>query len=68
MLTGLAAVVGLMAGGAAWVLLHLIGLLTNAALFHRFGWSVPSFVDLPIGPALVVAALIGGLLVSLLAA
>ncbi|MDQ6697243.1 MAG: chloride channel protein, partial [Actinomycetota bacterium] len=68
LLTALTAVVGLLAGGAAWVLLHLIGLLTNAALFHRFGWNVPSFVDLTVGPSTVAAALIGGLLVSVLAA
>src|SRR6478735_9914437 len=67
LLTGLAAIIGLLAGGAAWVLLHLIGLLTNAALFHRFGWKVPSFVGLHVGLSVMAAALIGGLLVSLLA-
>jgi CIC family chloride channel protein len=67
LLTGLAAIIGLLAGAAAWLLLHLIGLLTNAALFHRFGWKVPSFVGLHVGPSVVAAALIGGLLVSLLA-
>src|ERR1700710_300199 len=67
LLTGLTAIIGLLAGGAAWVLLHLIALLPNAALFHWFGWQVPSFVDLPVGPSTVAAALIGGFLVSLLA-
>ncbi len=66
-LTGLTAVIGLLAGGAAWVLLHLIGLLTNATLFHRFDWTVPSFVDLRVTPAIVATVLVGGLLVSLLA-
>src|SRR5665811_1572138 len=51
----------------AWVLLRLIGLVTNLALFHRFGWSIPSLADLPPSPWLVVAALLGGLAVSLIA-
>lgn len=63
----LAAIVGLLAGGAAWVLVHLIGLLTNLALFHRWGWEVPSFEHLDTGPSLYVAAISGALLVSLLA-
>src|ERR1044072_587357 len=63
----MAAALGLVAGGAAYVLLHLIGLLTNVALFHRFGWGFPSFRHLPRGPWLIVAAVTGGLVVSLLA-
>lgn len=63
----LAAVVGLVAGGAAWVLVHLIGLLTNLALFHRWGWEVPSFEHLDTGPSLYVAAVGGALIVALLA-
>ncbi len=67
LLACLAALLGALGGGAAWVLLHLIGLITNIALFHRFGWTVPSFRELHPGPWLVVAAVTGGLLVSLLA-
>jgi H+/Cl- antiporter ClcA len=67
LLSGVAAVLGLAGGAAAWVLLHLIGLVTNLALFHRFGWNVPSFAHLPRTPWLVVAAAAGGLLVALLA-
>ena len=67
LLTALAVVVGLLAGGAAWLLLHLIGLLTNVAMFHQFAWTLPSFVDLHVGPAIVAIALAGALLVSLLA-
>jgi H+/Cl- antiporter ClcA/CBS domain-containing protein len=66
-LSCLAAVLGGLGGGAAWVLVHLIGLLTNLALFHRLGWELPSFADLQRGPFLVLAAMSGGLLVSLLA-
>ena len=66
-LTLLAAVVGLLAGGAAWILLKLIGLITNLALFHQFGWQSPSFTQLHRSPTIIVAAVVGGLLVSLLA-
>ena len=45
-LCGLSAGIGLLAGGAAWVLLHAIALLTNVLLFRRVGWTLPSFADL----------------------
>src|SRR3954447_4332516 len=67
LLAGLAALIGVAGGGAAWVLLHLIGLITNITLFHRFGWSVPSFTELDVGPWTVVAAVCGAFAVSLLA-
>jgi len=63
----LAAPIGLAAGGAAWLLLHLIGLITNLALFHRFGFSLPSLAHLEPSPWLIVAALLGALTVSLIA-
>jgi chloride channel protein, CIC family len=63
----LAALLGAAGGGAAWVLLHLIGLLTNLALFHRYGWELPSFRTLASSPWIVVAAVAGAFLVSLLA-
>lgn len=66
-MSGLAVGIGLAGGGAAWLLFHLIGLLTNLALFHRFGWTVPSFTGLHPGPDLVLVAIAGGLVVSLLA-
>ena len=67
LLAGLAIVIGLAAGGAAWVLVHLIGLITNLALFHQSGWKMPAFDTLHRSPLVVVAAVVGGLLVSLLA-
>jgi CIC family chloride channel protein len=67
LLSALAALVGLAAGGAAWLLLHLIGLLTNLALFHRFGWNIPSFANFHPGIGLIVAAVAGAMLVSVLA-
>ncbi|HSU81816.1 MAG TPA: chloride channel protein, partial [Thermoanaerobaculia bacterium] len=63
----LAALLGAAGGGAAWVLLHLIGLLTNLALFHRYSWELPSFKTLAASPWIVVAAVAGAFVVSLLA-
>ncbi len=63
----LATVLGLAGGGAAWALLHLIALLTNLALFHRVGWSLPSFTGLEPSPWIVVAAVAGGFIVAVLA-
>lgn len=66
-LTFLAALIGLAGGAAAWVLLRLIGLITNVALFHRVAWTAPPFTRLERSPTIVLAAVGGGLLVSLLA-
>ncbi|MCU1353620.1 MAG: H(+)/Cl(-) exchange transporter ClcA, partial [Acidimicrobiales bacterium] len=67
LLAALAAILGLAAGGTAWVLVHAIALLTNLALFHRVGWALPSLAHLPRSPWIVVAAVGGGAVVSLLA-
>src|SRR5215213_8007662 len=63
----LASALGLAAGGAAYVLVRLIALLTNVLLFHRIGWSLPPMADVPRGPGLVLVAMGGGLAVALLA-
>src|SRR6476620_6129657 len=67
LLTAIAAVLGLLGGLAAWVLLHLIGLITNLALFGQWGWTAPPFTELVAGPQIVIAALVGAFLISLLA-
>ena len=66
-LASLATVIGLLAGAAAWALVHLIALITNLALFHRRGWELPSFSELEISPLVVLTAMAGAALVSLLA-
>jgi H+/Cl- antiporter ClcA/predicted transcriptional regulator len=60
-------VLGVAGGGAAWVLIHLIGLITNVVLFHQWGWELPSFANFDPGPILLVEAAAGGLAVSLIA-
>src|SRR4051812_6532078 len=67
LLSLLAAVLGLAAGGTAWVLVRLIAILTNLTLFHRWGTSLPSFADLPLSPLVVVVAVAGAAIVALLA-
>lgn len=66
-LTAYAAVLGIVAGGAAWVLVHLIGLFTNLFMFQQWGWEVPNFDELRRGPLVVLVAMAGGFVVMLLA-
>src|SRR3989442_9868508 len=62
LLAGLAALIGLAGGVAAYVLIHLIALLTNLAFFHRVEWTLPSFTNLPRSPNIVIVPVIRGLL------
>jgi len=67
-LSALAVLIGLAGGGAAYVLFHLIALLTDVVLFHRWGWNrIPSFSDFHPGPILLLEAAAGGLAVSAMA-
>src|SRR3989440_5842521 len=63
----LATALGLAGGAAAWLLVRLIALLTNAALLHQYGWDLPSFRHFHPGPELILVAMAGGLLVALMA-
>ena len=56
----LATALGLAGGAAAWLLLRLIALLTNAALLHQYGWELPSFRNFHPGPDLVLVAMAEG--------
>ncbi|HEY8546000.1 MAG TPA: chloride channel protein [Acidimicrobiales bacterium] len=67
LLTSIAAVLGAAGGGAAWVLVHLIDLLTNLALFHELTTEHRTLVDFHPGFPLFLVAVGGGLLISLLA-
>ncbi len=67
LLAALATGLGLAGGAAAWLLVRLIALLTNAALFHQYGWTLPSFRDFHPGPELLLVAGAGGLVVALMA-
>jgi len=67
LLAAIGAVLGVAGGGAAWVLVHLIALLTNGALFHTFATRTPRMGGLRPGWSLYAAAVIGALLISVLA-
>jgi H+/Cl- antiporter ClcA len=67
LLTALAALLGLAGGGAAWVLIHLIAILTNAALFHELSTEARSLAEYDPGWTLFVAAVGGAVLISCLA-
>lgn len=67
LLTACATVLGLAGGGAAWVLLHVIGFTTDLALFHQSGWHPPTLDHLDPDGWTIVAAVAGGLVIALLA-
>ncbi len=66
-LSVLSTALGLAGGAAAWLLIRLIALLTNAALLHQYGWDLPSFRHFHPGPDLLLVAMAGGLVVALIA-
>ncbi len=67
LLTAGGAALGFAGGGAAWVLLRLIRLITSLAVFGRVGFNPPSFRHLHASPRIFIVAVIGALTVSLLA-
>ena len=64
LLSALGALLGLIGGGAAWVLVHLIGLVTSLALFHQWSWEAPSFTELDRSPLIPLVAMAGALAVT----
>ncbi len=66
-LCALAAVLGILSGLVAWILLRLIGLITHLAYFGRVGWSLVAPDPQHWGPISMAVPIIGGLLVGLLA-
>ncbi len=42
MLAGVGLLLGSVGGVAADVVVHLVGLISNLALLHRFGWQLPN--------------------------
>lgn len=66
-LAALGAVLGLLAGGAAWVLIKLIAIITNLTLFGHWATELPAMATLEPGPRVVIVAVAGALIVGLLA-
>ncbi len=67
MLTGAAATLGVVGGGAAWALLHLIDLLTSILVFHQWGIHPPPMSELEPDGWLIVSAVGAAVVISLLA-
>ena len=67
LMTSIAAGLGVAGGLAAWVLVHLIDVITNVALFHELSIEHRTLDELQPSWSLYVAAVGGALLISLLA-
>jgi H+/Cl- antiporter ClcA len=63
----LAAGIGLLAGGVAFILYRLIGLFTNLFFFHRWSWEFTSARLNHLGVWVIVTPVIGGMIVGFMA-
>ncbi|MBP1182319.1 chloride channel protein [Methylobacterium sp. PvR107] len=66
-LAGMAVVTGTAASGTAWILLTLIGLVTNFAWYGRFDTALTSLADATPGPWMVAIPVIGAVIVGAMA-
>lgn len=67
-LVALAGALGVISGLAAYLLVRTIGVITSLALLGRWSWGeIPPLSDLDPSPRLVIAAVIGGLVVAVIA-
>lgn len=65
LMVGLAAIVGAAAGGAAYLLVRTIALVTHIALFGDLAWGeIPPISDLEASPRLPIAAAVGALVIA----
>ncbi len=62
-LGGVGLVLGGVGGVAADVVVHLVGLISNLALLHRFGWQLPDLRHYHPTPVLLAVAVGGALVV-----
>ncbi len=67
LLAGFGVLLGLVGGGAAFVVVRLVGLISNLALLHRVGFDLPNLDHYHPGASLVAVAVAGGLAVVALA-
>lgn len=66
-LAGLAAITGTAATATAWILLTLIGLVTNLAWYGRFDTALTSLAGATPGPWMIAIPVIGALIVGAMA-
>lgn len=67
LLAGIGVVLGIVGGFAAWLIVRLVGLLSNLALLHQVAFDLPDLQHYQPGPSLLLVAVAGGLIVALLA-
>ncbi len=67
LLSLLAAIIGVVAGFVAYLLVSLIGLISNLVFFQRVGFDIPDLQGHTLGPLVIVVPVIGGLLIGLMA-
>ncbi len=67
LLASLAVLLGILGGLAAWGLVHLIGLITNLAMYGRWAWGLPPTTMLEPHPRIVVVAVVGAVIVAMMA-
>ncbi len=63
----LAAIVGVIAGFVAYLLVSLIGLISNLVFFQRIGLEIPDLTNHNLGPWVIVVTVVGGLIIGLMA-
>lgn len=67
-MVALSACLGVISGGAAYLLVRTIGLITSIAFFGELSWGeIPPLSDLEPSPRLIIAAVIGSLIVATIA-
>jgi H+/Cl- antiporter ClcA len=67
LLAGIGAALGVIGGVAAWAIVNLVGLISNLALLHRVAFDLPDLQHYHPGPDLLLDAVGGACVVSLLA-
>jgi chloride channel protein, CIC family len=67
LISGLAALIGILAGFIAYALYDLIGLITNLAYYHEWSFHFRSPEHTLLGPWVIVTPVIGGIIVGFMA-
>jgi len=66
-LSVLAAIIGIVAGFTAYLLVSLIGLISNLVFFQRVAFDIPDLQGHTLGPLVIVVPIAGGLIIGLMA-
>src|SRR3546814_20318754 len=67
LLAGMALVVGTGGAASAWLLLHLIAIVTNLAWFGHFSVEPALIIDSTLGVAALLVPIVGSVIIGLMA-